>query len=98
MESGIERVQSDSKQLRQEAGRWLKQLRTDRGLTQRDLADKVGLRYYTFISQIEAGQGRIPADQFKAWADALGMEPAAFAKTLMKYYDPVTYALLFPGE
>jgi transcriptional regulator with XRE-family HTH domain len=76
----------------------LKQLRTDCGLTQRDLADKVGLRYYTFISQIEAGQGRIPADQFKAWADALGMEPAAFAKTLMKYYDPVTYALLFPGE
>lgn len=98
METRTQLEVQQGKLLRQEAGRWLRQLRQEANLTQRDLAERVGLRYYTFVSQIEAGQGRIPPDQCKAWAEALGQEPAIFAKTLMKYYDPVTYGLLFPGE
>ena len=51
--------------------------------------------YYTFISQIEAGRGRVPAERFREWADALEMEPREFAVNLMKYYDPFTYELIF---
>jgi transcriptional regulator with XRE-family HTH domain len=82
---------------RAQAGRWLKSLREARGLTQRALAEQVGLRYYTFISQIESGTGRIPADQMAGWAEALGCEPRAFVTELMRYYDPGTHKMLFDG-
>lgn len=82
-------------ELRQEAGRWLKDLREARGLSQRSLANRVGAEYYTFISQIEAGRGRIPPDRYAAWAAALGVEPKTFVQTLLRYYDPVTYAIVF---
>ena len=84
-------------ELRKEAGRWLKELREARGLSQRNLAEKVGAEYYTFISQIEAGRGRIPPDRYLHWASALGVDPRHFVQTLLRYYDPVTYAILFPA-
>lgn len=82
-------------ELRQQAGRWLKDLREARGLSQRSLANRVGADYYTFISQIEAGRGRIPPGRYAAWAAALGVEPKTFVQTLLRYYDPVTYAIVF---
>jgi transcriptional regulator with XRE-family HTH domain len=88
----------DVKRLRQEAGKWLKQLRESRGLSQRDLADAVGVEYYTFVSQIEAGRGRIPPDRYEVWAKSLGVETATFVRTLMRWYDPVTFSLLFASE
>ena len=84
-------------ELRKEAGRWLKELREARGLSQRKFAEKVGSEYYTFISQIEAGRGRIPPDRYLDWARALDVEPRLFVKTLLRHYDPVTYRILF-GE
>jgi transcriptional regulator with XRE-family HTH domain len=81
--------------LRQHAGRWLRELREARGLSQRGLADRVDAEYYTFISQLEAGRGRIPPDRYTAWATALGVEPKIFVQTLMRYYDPVTYEIVF---
>jgi transcriptional regulator with XRE-family HTH domain len=59
-------------ELRQQAGRWLRELREARGLSQRGLADGVGAEYYTFISQLEAGRGRIPPDRYTTWATAVG--------------------------
>ena len=41
-------------ELRKEAGLWLKELREKRGLSQRQMAEKVGGNYYTFISQLES--------------------------------------------
>lgn len=84
--------------LRSKAGRWLRELREKRGLSQRDLADKVGAEYYTFISQLEHGRGRIPPDRYLLWADALGVEPREFVLGLMPYYDPVTYNVIFGRE
>jgi transcriptional regulator with XRE-family HTH domain len=81
--------------LRRTAGHWLKELRERRGLSQRQLAALVGVEYYTFISQLETGRGRIPPDRYQQWAEALGVEPKEFVLTLMKYYDPVTYGILF---
>jgi transcriptional regulator with XRE-family HTH domain len=81
--------------LRRKAGRWLRALREKRGLSQRDLAKKVGAEYYTFISQLEHGRGRIPPDRYLVWADALGVEPRELVLGLMPYYDPVTYDVIF---
>lgn len=82
-------------ELRRRAGRWLKELRESRGLSQRNLAALVGAEYYTFISQLEAGRGRIPPDRYTVWAGALGIEPRVFVKALLQFYDPVTYGLVF---
>lgn len=84
-------------QLRQDAGRWLKELRETKRLTQRDLAMRVGAEYYTFISQLENGRGRIPPDRYADWAKALDVPVRPFVKKLMRFYDPVTFELLF-GE
>ena len=83
------------RQLRRTAGLWLKELRQKRGLSQRELANLVGADYYTFISQLETGRGRIPPDRYRQWAQALGVEPTEFVSTLMQYYDPVTHSILF---
>jgi transcriptional regulator with XRE-family HTH domain len=82
-------------ELRQRAGLWLRELREKRGLSQRQLANLVGAEYYTFISQLETGHGRIPPTRYREWATALGVAPAEFVRTLMKYYDPVTFSILF---
>jgi transcriptional regulator with XRE-family HTH domain len=88
----------DIHELRREAGRWLRGLRESNGLSQRDLAQMTGTEYYTFVSQLETGRGRIPPENYLQWAEALGVEPKLFVKTLMQYYDPVTYDILFPKQ
>lgn len=82
-------------ELRKEAGLWLKELREGRGLSQRQMAEKVGVNYYTFISQLESGRGRIPPDRYLVWAEVLGVEPEFFVRNLLRSYDPVTYSILF---
>lgn len=80
---------------RREAGAWLRHLREERGLTQRQLAERVGIEFYTFVSQIEAGRGRIPADRYQKWADALEVKPKIFVKNMLQFYEPSTYSILF---
>jgi transcriptional regulator with XRE-family HTH domain len=86
---------SEAAQLRREAGRWLKGLREAKGLSQRELARRLAIEYYTFISQIESGRGRIPPERYETWAAALDVDLRYFVRTLMSYYDPVTYRILF---
>lgn len=76
-------------------GLWLRALREERGLSQRGLADILSLDYYTFISQLETGRGKIPEQRYGEWAEALGQDPREFVKVLMSYYHPTTYKLLF---
>jgi transcriptional regulator with XRE-family HTH domain len=86
------------KHLRKSAGDWLKKRRQAVGLSQADLAERLGFRYYTFVSQIENGFGRVPTESMAAWAEALGLPPAEFATKLLQYYDPTLYSLLFGGR
>jgi len=81
--------------LRREGGRWLKEQRENAGLSQRQLAAKVGADYYTFISQLETGRGRIPPDRYRDWAAALGLSPQTFVRSLLRFYDPITYDIMF---
>ena len=57
---------SETVDLRKEAGRWLRDRREARGLSQRQLAELIGVEYYTFISQLETGRGRIPPDKYRS--------------------------------
>ncbi len=95
--SGVpHRILDDVQELRKEAGRWLKQLREAKGLSQRQVAEATGTEYYTFVSQLETGRGRIAPEKYESWAQTFGVEPKLFVKTLLRYYDPVTYEILFP--
>jgi transcriptional regulator with XRE-family HTH domain len=89
------RSAADVQDLRREGGRWLKDLREQAGLSQRQLAVKVGTEHYTFISQLETGRGRIPPDRYVDWAAALGLPAKPFVQQLLRYYDPITHEILF---
>ena len=80
---------------RKAGGVWLRTCRLNADLSQKELADKVGVDYYTFISQLENGRGRIPPNRYKKWADALGIPVDKFVFDLMRYYDPCTFKILF---
>lgn len=88
----------DVHELRKEAGRWLRELREGKGLSQREVAERTRTEYYTFVSQLETGRGRIPPEHYTLWAEALGVEAKVFVRRLMRYYDPVTHDILFPPE
>jgi transcriptional regulator with XRE-family HTH domain len=81
--------------LRIEAGVWLRSMREARGLSQREFSDRMGAVYHTFISQIEAGRGRIPSERYETWARALEVDPRKFAITMLSFYEPATYELIF---
>ena len=85
-------------ELRREGGRYLRQMREARGLSQRNLASLIGAEYYTLVSQIETGRGRVPPDRYLAWSSALGIDPSVFVRNLMRFYDPVTYEILFDTQ
>ncbi len=82
-------------ELRLQAGTWLKAAREEAGLSQRELAGKMGALYYTFISQIESGKGRLPADRYAVYAEALGLNSRDFAIKMLEFYEPTTYQLIF---
>ena len=84
--------------LRKRAGAWLQQLRKDAELTQNALSKQLGFEYYTMVSQVESGKTRVPPDKMQAWAEALGQDPREFVKTLLRYYDPYTWQILFGGR
>jgi transcriptional regulator with XRE-family HTH domain len=91
----VARAVPEAKERRRQAGAWLKDLRARAGLSQIQLAEKLALKYYTFVSQVENGFGRVPTDLMEAWARALGVVPQEFAKRLLSFYEPELYRLLY---
>lgn len=84
-----------AKARRREAGAYVRKLRTEAGLTQRELSEKLNLNYYTFISQVESGAARVPPEQCLAWAAALGVDGAKFSRNLFRCYDPHMFEAVF---
>jgi transcriptional regulator with XRE-family HTH domain len=91
----VAKVEARAKERRKQAGTWLKELRARAGLSQMELAEILDFKYYTFISQVENGFGRVPTESMEAWGRALGVEPAAFARELLSHYEPELHRLLF---
>ena len=91
----VAKAEPEKKRLRKQAGTWLKELRARAGLSQIELAERLGFKYYTFISQVENGFGRVPTESLEGWARALGVDPSSFARELLSYYEPELHRLLF---
>jgi transcriptional regulator with XRE-family HTH domain len=88
----------EAQEQRTALGQWLRSLREAEGLSQRELADRLNLDYYTFISQLENGRGKIPTHRYAEWATALGQQPKSFVRELLRHYEPVTYHILFEED
>ena len=54
----------------------LRRLRDERGLTQVELADRIG-NTQTFVSEVERGERRLDVVEFAEWCEALGYPAAA---------------------
>lgn len=91
-------INQNTQEHRRAGGLWLRDQRLRSKLSQRELAEKVGAEYYTFISQLENGRGRIPPDRYKDWAKALNVSSDVFVFNLMRFYDPTTFCILFGEE
>ncbi len=89
----VERIIVQS--LRVQAGAWLRDLRTRRGMSQRQIAEAVGAPSTSFISRVEKGRSRLTPKQYRKWARALRVSQRTLVKTLMQHYDPITYEILF---
>lgn len=92
---GNKSLNHEALELRRRGGRWLRSLRESAGLSQRDLARLIDVEYYTFISQIEIGRGRIPTEKYPAWAKALNVDVNAFIVQVLQYYEPLIHKHLF---
>ncbi|MBC9206824.1 helix-turn-helix transcriptional regulator [Roseomonas aerophila] len=83
---------------RVELGRWLQGLRAKVGLTQRQLAELVGMDGCSGISAIETGRNSLPPDRMLAFADALEVEPRLFTAKVLQFTHPHAAALLLGSD
>jgi transcriptional regulator with XRE-family HTH domain len=89
------KLSSTLKERRKLAGAWLKRLREEAGLTQIELASRMGFKYYAFVSQVETGFSRVPTDRMEVWAQSLGVEPREFVQRLLAFYEPELHRVLY---
>jgi DNA-binding XRE family transcriptional regulator len=85
---------SSSKLRWKDGGRWLRQLRLNADLSQAELAKQLGLKRYSYVSQIETGVSRLPLDRVELWAQKLKAEPSQFAEQVISFYEPTLHRLL----
>ena len=79
-------------------GNQLKGYRINRGLTQKELADKIGVEYYTMISQMELGYMAIPPALWLPIAEELQIDAQQWVLTLLVEYQPELYKALFRNK
>jgi transcriptional regulator with XRE-family HTH domain len=65
----------DMAELCRRIGVRISQLRKAAGLTQEDLADRLGFATYRYVSRIECGDTDLRAESIGRIADALGVKP-----------------------
>tara|TARA_R110000824_G_scaffold202815_1_gene387025 strand:+ start:1117 stop:1935 length:819 start_codon:yes stop_codon:yes gene_type:complete len=73
------------REMRKRGGQYVKSLRlaNDPKMTQRELAEKLGVPFYTYISMVESGTARVPLDEMANWAEALGVDLQEFESKYM---------------
>lgn len=62
-------------------GKNLKRLRTEKGLSQEELARALGFKNRSSINKIEIGRSNIPTDKIKKTAEVLGVSPLDLFQT-----------------
>ena len=62
------------------------------------MADRLGIKHYSYLSQIETGLSRPPMGKLQAWAKTLDVDPTEFAEQIISFYEPALYRMLKSGE
>ena len=72
---------------RKKAGAYLRNIRmkAEPRITQKQMANKLGIEYYTIISQVEAGASRLSPQLVADWAKICNADISEVEKTLLKY-------------
>ena len=83
------------KMLRQLGSAWLRKQREQRGLSQREVSDRLGIDSHTFISAIESGGPALPENRWEEYAKILDIDWQEFCKNMMMYFKPDIYKALF---
>jgi transcriptional regulator with XRE-family HTH domain len=79
-------------------GIYVRDLRLAKNLTQDEVCQAVGWHNKQVLSGIETGRTSIPSDRLETLAGAFGVDLAEFAKRVLRYQDPWTYAALFEAD
>lgn len=79
-------------------GALIKAAREKTGLTQKAVADAVGLNYYTMISQMELGYVTVPPALWVRLPDVLGMDRQDFVLRCLSANLPEVYEALFANK
>jgi hypothetical protein len=66
-------------------------------MTQKDLAARLNLPYYTVISQLETGQITVPPSMWSKLATVLMMDPLDFSLQCLTLHEEEIYKALFDG-
>ena len=85
-------INMEQKMFYTDFGKLLESTRNDVGLTQKNLAKRVGLSR-TSITNIEKGRQRIPLHMLYAFADALGVQPDKLMPQKQSEPDTIDYIL-----
>ena len=81
-----------------EAGLYLEGLRLEKGMGQRELAEKLNLELYTEVAAREAGAGMLGPSEILDWADALEVDRTEFSREMLSFYYPDLSEALFPND
>jgi transcriptional regulator with XRE-family HTH domain len=67
------------------AGAYIREVRENHRpkLSQRELAEKLNLPLYSFVSMVETGATYVRPEALAAWAEALGVDPQEFERKLL---------------
>lgn len=88
-------LNSTSKMMRRRYGAKIQEMRETLGLTQRDVAEALGLDYYTMVSQIERGVSKIPVQDVARWALLLRQNLKEFTILYTYWNEPDLYSGIF---
>ena len=64
-------------------------------MTQRELSEELGYDYYTFVSQFESGQGRLPEAHYEQMAKLLNVELLDFTKKMLVFHHQHIFKALY---
>jgi len=82
---------------RRRGGEYLIQAREGAGLMAKDVAKHLGVTA-AFMSNLERGKTPVKPAYILKLAELYGVPQAEFAKRMLRYRDPVMYAMLFGVE
>ena len=76
------------------AGEFMKRHRESKGYSQQDMTDMLGYKNVNFVSMIERGLAKIPADRIKDFASAYFIQPNIFYALILKSSYPEIWSVL----